>query len=186
MARNSVVVVRQVIRHHSKLCVTGHHLLHPLRSTSVQAISPPPSSPITYPSKPISKNFYFSKFPFLQYRSLSSSSDPSNIVLIKSEEGFKSALSRVQDESLPAIFYFTAVWCGPCRAISPILTELSSHYPHVTTYKIDIDEDLGNTLSLLNISSVPTFHFFQNGKKGAEVIGADVAALKNTMEKLYK
>ncbi|PON42225.1 Thioredoxin [Parasponia andersonii] len=111
---------------------------------------------------------------------------PSNVVIIKSEEGFKSEFSKVKDGSLPAIFYFTAVWCGPCRLISPIIGQLSQKYPHVTTYKIDIDEeDLGMTLSELNITAVPTFHFFQNGKKAAEVIGADVERLKNTMEKLY-
>ena len=72
MARNPVVAVRQLVRHRGKLCVPCQHLLHPLRSTSVQAISP--SSPFTFPLKPFSKNFHFSKFSFLQYRPLSSSS----------------------------------------------------------------------------------------------------------------
>ncbi|EXB56422.1 Thioredoxin O1 [Morus notabilis] len=73
------------------------------------------------------------------------------------------------------------------KLISPVIGKLSEEYPHVTTYKIDIDEeDLGKTLSELNITSVPTFHFFQNGKKAAEVIGADGGLLKGTMEKLYK
>ncbi|XP_022892449.1 thioredoxin O2, mitochondrial [Olea europaea var. sylvestris] len=119
--------------------------------------------------------------------SSSASSDPSNIVLIESEEQFTNSLQKVQDESLPAIFYFTAVWCGPCRLLSPIIGQLSEKYPHVTTYKIDIDkEELGNTLSKLNIHSVPTLHFFQNGKKASEVIGADVERLRDTMEALYK
>ncbi|CAA3022897.1 thioredoxin O2, mitochondrial-like [Olea europaea subsp. europaea] len=118
--------------------------------------------------------------------SSSASSDPSNIVLIESEEQFTNSLRKVQDESLPAIFYFTAVWCGPCRLLSPIIGQLSEKYPHVTTYKIDIDkEELGNALSKLNIHS-PTLHFFQNGKKASEVIGADVERLRDTMEALYK
>ncbi|XP_059437712.1 thioredoxin O1, mitochondrial-like [Corylus avellana] len=49
-----------------------------------------------------------------------------------------------------------------------------------------MQEGLGSVLSKLNIASVPTFHFFNNGKKAAEVIGADVIRLKNTMEELYK
>ncbi|PHT89786.1 Thioredoxin O1, mitochondrial [Capsicum annuum] len=123
------------------------------------------------------------------YRNFSapSSSGPSNIVSIESEEQFNTSLRKVQDESLPAIFYFTAVWCGPCRLLSPVIGQLSEKYPHVTTYKIDIDkEGLGNALSKLNIHSVPTLHFFQNGKKASEVIGADVQRLKDTMEELYK
>ncbi|PHT55441.1 Thioredoxin O1, mitochondrial [Capsicum baccatum] len=65
---------------------------------------------------------------------------PSNIVSIESEEQFNTSLRKVQDESLPAIFYFTAVWCGPCRLLSPVIGQLSEKYPHVTTYKIDIDK----------------------------------------------
>ncbi|KAG8385095.1 hypothetical protein BUALT_Bualt03G0005800 [Buddleja alternifolia] len=113
--------------------------------------------------------------------------DASKVVSIESEEQFNDSLRKVQDESLPAIFYFTAVWCGPCRLLSPVIAQLSEKYPHVTTYKIDIDkEGLGNALSKLNVHSVPTLHFFQNGKKASEVIGADVQRLKDTMEALYK
>ncbi|KAK4399550.1 Thioredoxin O1, mitochondrial [Sesamum angolense] len=113
--------------------------------------------------------------------------DPSNVVYIESEEQFNDSLRKVQDESLPAVFYFTAVWCGPCRLLSPIIGQLSEKYPHVTTYKIDIDkEGLGSALSKLNVHAVPTLHFFQNGKKASEVIGADVQRLKDTMEALYK
>ncbi|KAL5578249.1 hypothetical protein UlMin_019948 [Ulmus minor] len=189
MARNSVALLRQLTGNRSKLS-SAYHLLQQLPSNSAQTlhyIPKPPSLPNIFPSTFVSRSFHFSKLPFLQYRSLSSSSDPSNIVPIKSEEGFKTAFSKVQDGSLPAIFYFTAVWCGPCRFISPIIKELSEQYPHVTTYKIDIDEEsLGKILSELNITSVPTLQFFQNGKKAAEVIGADIERLKNTMEKLYK
>ncbi|KAL6502232.1 hypothetical protein OROHE_024825 [Orobanche hederae] len=122
-------------------------------------------------------------------RSFSSppSSDPSKVVLIESEEQFNDSLRKVQEESLPAIFYFTAAWCGPCRLLSPVIGQLNEKYPHVTTYKIDIDkEELGNALSKLNIHSVPTLHFFQDGKKASEVIGADIQRLKDTMEALYK
>ncbi|XP_059287129.1 thioredoxin O1, mitochondrial-like isoform X2 [Lycium ferocissimum] len=73
------------------------------------------------------------------------------------------------------------------RLLSPVIGQLSEKYPHVTTYKVDIDkEGLGNALSKLDIHSVPTLHFFQNGKKTSEVIGADVQRLKDTMEELYK
>ncbi|XP_052202816.1 thioredoxin O2, mitochondrial [Diospyros lotus] len=126
--------------------------------------------------------------PFNLRRNLSSSSSgPSNVVTIDSEEKFNSSFQKVQDEALPAIFYFTAVWCGPCRLLSPIIGQLSAQYPHVTTYKIDIDQEgLGSTLSKLDIHSVPTLHFFKDGKKASEVIGADPQLLKATMEDLYK
>ncbi|XP_015583986.1 thioredoxin O2, mitochondrial [Ricinus communis] len=125
--------------------------------------------------------------PSLQFqRTLCSSPDNSKVVLIKSEEQFNTSMNNVQDKSLPAIFYFTAAWCGPCKFISPILTEESKKYPDVTTYKIDIDQEgLRSKLNQLFISAVPTLHFFQNGKKAAEIVGADVERIKDTMEELY-
>ncbi|XP_031398682.1 thioredoxin O1, mitochondrial isoform X2 [Punica granatum] len=101
-----------------------------------------------------------------------SSSSAGNVCLIQSEEQFSSALNKIQDESSPAILYFTAVWCPPCRFMSPVLEELSGKYPHVTTYKIDIDQ--------------PRLHFFKDGKKVDEIIGADIERLKYTMERLYE
>ncbi|KAK2634998.1 hypothetical protein Ddye_029790 [Dipteronia dyeriana] len=141
------------------------------------------------PKIPLSNNRFCISEPYLQFRRplCSSAPDgPSNIIPIKSEEEFNSSLSKVQDRSLPAIYYFTAAWCGPCRFISPVVGDLSTKYPHVTTYKIDIDQEgLRSTLSKLNIAAVPTLHFFQNGKMVAEVVGADILSLKNTADKLY-
>lgn len=109
------------------------------------------------------------------------------MVIVKSEEEFINAMSKAEGGSSPSIFYFTAVWCGPCRFIAPVIEELSKQYPDVTTYKIDIDEGgLSNTLSNLSITAVPTLQFFKEGSKKGEIVGADVAKLKNLMEQLYK
>ncbi|KAF4381313.1 hypothetical protein F8388_016269 [Cannabis sativa] len=188
MGRNPALLFRQLIANRSKLCCSAYRLPYlPSNSPQFSNSIATSSAPITFTSFPLSKTSHFSSLPSPPCRFLSTSSGSSNIVMINTEEGFKSAFKKVQDESVPAIFYFTAVWCGPCRLISPIIGQLSEQYPHVTTYKIDIDEkDLGKTLSELNITSVPTFQFFQNGKKAAEVIGADAQLLKSTMEKLYE
>lgn len=98
-----------------------------------------------------------STIPLNHSRSFSSdsSSGPSKIVSIESEEQLNDSLRKAQDESLPALFYFTAAWCGPCKFISPILGQLSEKYPHVTTYKIDIDQAaLAKALSKLDIHAV--------------------------------
>lgn len=107
-------------------------------------------------------------------RNLSSSTSSGQLktVLIESEDQFNASLRKVQDESLPAIFYFTAVWCGPCKLLSPILVQLTDKYPNVTTYKIDIDQ--------------PTLHFYNHGNKVAEIVGADLQLLKDTLEANYK
>ncbi|XP_040375534.1 thioredoxin O2, mitochondrial isoform X1 [Rosa chinensis] len=180
--RNSgLLLVRQLLSNRRNLCAAllPHHNLPSYSIPTLTSFSKTQSSPPPNP-KPFSN--------FSTFRSLSSSSGaPSNIVLVKSEDELKSALSKAKDGSLPAIFYFTAVWCGPCRFIAPVIGELSEKYPHVTTFKIDIDEEgLGSALGKLNISSVPTFQFFQNGKMAAEVVGADAARLKDIFGKLYK
>ncbi|XP_008439481.2 thioredoxin O2, mitochondrial-like [Cucumis melo] len=132
-------------------------------------------------------DFFFPSVPFHHCRSLCSASDPSNIILIKSENLLKESLSKAREEALPAIFYFTAAWCGPCRLLAPVIKELSKNYPEVTTYKIDIDQEgLERTLNDLNITSVPTLYFFQDGKEAGQIVGADVAGIKNMMEKIYK
>ncbi|XP_057812036.1 thioredoxin O2, mitochondrial-like [Salvia miltiorrhiza] len=131
----------------------------------------------------------FHPFFMNQSRNFSSapSPDSSKVVSIESEEQFNDSVRKAEEESQPSIFYFTAAWCGPCRLLSPMIGQLSEKYPHVTTYKIDIDKKgLENAVSKSNIHSVPTLHFFQNGKKAGEVIGADVERLKDTMEALYK
>ncbi|EFH55788.1 hypothetical protein ARALYDRAFT_482466 [Arabidopsis lyrata subsp. lyrata] len=133
-------------------------------------------------------HFNFSNTSLPRRRSFGSEAGGENgVVIVKSEEEFINAMGKAQDGSLPSIFYFTAAWCGPCRFISPVIVELSKQYPDVTTYKVDIDEDgISNTISKLNITSVPTLHFFKGGSKKGEVVGADVTKLKNLMEQLYK
>nr|XP_027191295.1 thioredoxin O1, mitochondrial [Cicer arietinum] len=116
-------------------------------------------------------------------RSLCSASGSPGVILVNSEEEFNNILNKVQGLLLLISF----PWCGPCRFISPIVGELSNKYPHVTTYKIDIDQEaIRDTLSRLQITSVPTLHFFQNGRKTDELVGADVARLNHITEKLFK
>ncbi|KAI3669076.1 hypothetical protein L6452_40297 [Arctium lappa] len=145
-------------------------------------------SSVTKPLWPASiSKFQSGQQPSNRNHCSSPSSGQSRVVTVESEDQFNSLLRKIQDESLPAVFYFTAVWCGPCRFISPLIGELSEKYSNVTTYKIDIDQEgLRGALEKLNIAAVPTLHFFQGGKKVSEIVGADIQRLKTTMEDLYK
>ncbi|KAF0904926.1 hypothetical protein E2562_038708 [Oryza meyeriana var. granulata] len=119
--------------------------------------------------------------------SSSSSSADSSMVVVGSAESFTNILSKVEAEKLPAVFYYTAVWCAPCRAMAPVIAKLSSRYPKIPIYKVDIDMDgVGSKLSDLKIYSVPTFHFYYQGQKTDEVVGVDVSKLQETMESLHK
>lgn len=61
--------------------------------------------------------------------------------------------------SLPAIIDFYADWCGPCKAVAPVLEELSNEYEgKLLIYKIDTDKE--QELSMLfGIQSIPTLLF---------------------------
>lgn len=68
-----------------------------------------------------------------------------------------------------AVFYYTATWCPPCRAIAPVFEQLSQDYPDISFTKIDVDQ-LPAAASSASIRSVPTFIFKNNGNTVAEVI----------------
>ncbi|XP_019462652.1 PREDICTED: thioredoxin O1, mitochondrial-like isoform X2 [Lupinus angustifolius] len=184
MARNLIIrsssIFRKAIENRVRpFCIYPHSQSHSLSSST--SLTPHSSTPSFFAA---ATNF---SPPLHHRRSLSSAPPSTDIVLVNSDDEFHSILNKVQDNSLNAVFYFTAAWCGPCRFISPIVGDISKKYPHVTTYKIDIDQEaIQVTLGQLQITSVPTLHIFQNGKKADEVIGADVTRLNYITEKLFK
>ncbi len=67
---------------------------------------------------------------------------------------------------------FWAEWCGPCRAISPVLEELAKESEgRVTLAKVNVDENPG-LAARYGIRSIPTILFIKQGKVADQVIGA--------------
>lgn len=65
----------------------------------------------------------------------------------------------------PAIVDFYATWCGPCKALSPILEELAAEYAgQIYVYKVDVDQENG-LAAAFGIQSIPTLLFIpQSGQ----------------------
>jgi thioredoxin 1 len=81
-------------------------------------------------------------------------------------EGFKEKIFDYSKEEAwkykgaqPAIIDFYADWCGPCKAVAPVLEELSNEYDgKLMIYKIDTDKEQ-ELSTLFGIQSIPTLLF---------------------------
>ncbi len=85
------------------------------------------------------------------------------------EQNFDEAL--VASQGLMMVDFW-AEWCGPCRAIAPVLEELAgSSGGRVTLAKVNVDENPG-LAARYGIRSIPTILFIKDGKVADQVIGA--------------
>ncbi|KAJ5935853.1 hypothetical protein N7466_005400 [Penicillium verhagenii] len=65
-----------------------------------------------------------------------------------------------------------AEWCGPCKAIAPLIEKWSDEYENIKFYKLDVEK--ANDLAVeLNVTAMPTFMFFNKGEKVTEIVGVD-------------
>ena len=79
--------------------------------------------------------------------------------------------TEVLNSSLPVLVDFTAVWCGPCKMLDPVVMQLSQDWVgKVKIVKLDVDDN--NNLAIqYGVMAVPTLIMFVNGKVVQRVSG---------------
>ena len=90
---------------------------------------------------------------------------------------------EVLKSETPVLVDFWAVWCGPCKAIAPVVDDLATRYKgKLKVGKMDVDDQQA-IAQQYGIRSIPTLLVFKGGRVVDTIVGADRTRLEDSVKK---